>query len=85
MTGVRKIAVVSNLVAVLLFTARIAEDHVVKMRVQTLRSPGGGGGGAVTHFTDGGGGGFRGNFLGLKFWPKGFFWVYERRANLFGS
>ena len=74
MTGVRKIAVVSNLVAVLLFTARIAEDHVVKMRVQTLRSPGGGGGGQ-SHILlmEEGGGGFRGNFLGLKFWPKGFF------------
>ena len=23
--------------------------------------------------------------LGLKFWPKGFFWVYERHVDFFGS
>ena len=25
------------------------------------------------------------NFLGLKFWPKVIFWVYERRRDFFGS
>ena len=24
-------------------------------------------------------------FLGLKFWPKVIFWVYERRRDFFGS
>ena len=24
-------------------------------------------------------------FLGLKFWPKEIFWVYERRRDFFGS
>ena len=54
-TGVRKIAVVSNLVAVLLFTARIAEVTWSKCEFKHLEALGGGGG-AVTHFTDGGGG-----------------------------
>ena len=31
-----------------------------------------------------GGGGVRVNFLGLKFWPKVIFWVYERRRDFLG-
>ena len=37
LTGVHKIVFGSNLVAVLLFTTRITEDFVVKLRVQKLR------------------------------------------------
>ena len=29
--------------------------------------------------------GVQGIFLAMKFWPKGIFWVYERRRNFFGS
>ena len=36
-----------------------------------------------TYFNDGGGG-VRVNFLGLKFWPKVIFWVYERRQDFLG-
>ena len=39
----------------------------------------------LTYFNDGEGGGVRVFFLGLKFWPKVIFWVYERRRDFFGS
>ena len=38
-------------------------------------------GAPLSYSTDGGSEGF----LGLKFWTKGFFWVYDRRGDFFGS
>ena len=44
-------------------------------------------GAPLTYFNNrgGGGGGVRVIVLGLKFWPKVIFWVYERRQDIFGS
>ena len=39
-------------------------------------------GAPLTYFNDGG---VRRIFLGLTFWPKGIFLVYERRRDFFGS
>ena len=43
-------------------------------------------GAPLTYFNNrGGGGGVQVIVLGLEFWPKVIFWVYERRQDIFGS
>ena len=71
-----KFITVGNMCIILLSNVLTVHNTGISLLLSTPGAP-------LTYFTDGGR--VPRVFLGLKFWPKGIFWVYEKTRDFFRS